>query len=43
MAAPTAGPIEPGHVAIAAFTVPEGETLFRCSIHGGTEGVIVGT
>jgi plastocyanin len=37
------GPIEPGAVATATITVPEGETAFVCSIHGGMEGVIVGT
>ncbi|MGH2679527.1 MAG: cupredoxin domain-containing protein [Actinomycetota bacterium] len=37
------GPIEPGEVATATLTVPDGDTPFRCSIHGGMEGVIVGT
>jgi plastocyanin len=36
------GPIEEGAVATATFTVPEGETTFVCSIHGGMDGVIVG-
>jgi plastocyanin len=37
------GPIEEGAVATATLTVPEGETTFVCSIHGGMDGVIVGT
>ena len=37
------GPIEEGAVATATLTVPEGETTFACSIHGGMDGVIVGT
>jgi plastocyanin len=37
------GPIEEGDVATAAFTVPEDETTFVCSIHGGMDGVIEGT
>jgi plastocyanin len=37
------GPIDEGAVATAALTVPEGETAFACSIHGGMDGVIVGT
>ena len=37
------GPLEPGDVATASLTVPEGETTFRCTIHGGMEGTIVGT
>ena len=36
------GGLEPGDVATATFTVPEGETTFRCTIHGGMEGTIVG-
>ena len=36
------GPLEPGDVVTARFTVPEGETTFRCTIHGGMEGMIVG-
>jgi plastocyanin len=36
------GPVEPGHVSTATFTVPDGETAFRCSLHGGMEGTIVG-
>jgi plastocyanin len=30
-------------VATATVTVAEGETPFRCSMHGGMEGVIVAT
>lgn len=37
------GPIEEGSVATATLTVPEGETTFVCSIHGGMIGVIAGT
>jgi plastocyanin len=37
------GPIEAGAVATATITVADGETAFVCSIHGGMEGVIVGT
>ncbi|HEX6264778.1 MAG TPA: cupredoxin domain-containing protein [Actinomycetota bacterium] len=37
------GPIEEGAVATASLTVPAGETTFACSIHGGMDGVIVGT
>lgn len=37
------GPIDEGAVATATLTVPEGETTFACSIHGGMDGVIVGT
>ncbi|MGH7540360.1 MAG: hypothetical protein ACRELC_05125, partial [Gemmatimonadota bacterium] len=37
------GPIEEGAVATATLTVPPGETMFACTIHGGMEGVIVGT
>ena len=37
------GPIGEGAVATATLTVPEGETTFACSIHGGMDGVIVGT
>jgi plastocyanin len=37
------GPIEPGKVATAAFTVRAGETTFICSIHGGMDGVFVGS
>ena len=37
------GPIEEGAVATASLTVPSGETTFACSIHGGMDGVIVGT
>jgi plastocyanin len=37
------GPIEPGKVATATVTVERGETPFRCSMHGGMDGVIVGT
>jgi plastocyanin len=37
------GPIEEGALATATLTVPEGETTFACSIHGGMDGVIVGT
>jgi plastocyanin len=37
------GPIEEGAVATATLSVPEGETTFVCSIHGGMSGVIVGT
>ena len=37
------GPIEEGAVATATFTVPQGEMGFVCSVHGGMEGVIVGT
>jgi plastocyanin len=37
------GPIEEGAAATATLTVPEGETTFACSIHGGMDGVIVGT
>ena len=36
------GPLEPGEVATARLTVPEGETTFQCTIHGGMEGTIVG-
>jgi plastocyanin len=36
------GPIDEGAVATATFTVPEGETTFVCSVHGGMDGVIVG-
>jgi plastocyanin len=36
------GGLEQGDVATATFTVPEGETTFRCTIHGGMEGTIVG-
>lgn len=37
------GPIPSGDVATATFTVPDGETPFRCTLHPGMEGVIVGT
>jgi nitrite reductase (NO-forming) len=37
------GPIDEGAIATATLTVPEGETTFACSIHGGMDGVIVGT
>jgi plastocyanin len=37
------GPIAPGDVATATFTIPEGETMFACSVHGGMDGVIVGS
>lgn len=37
------GSIEEGAVATATLTVPEGDTTFACSIHGGMNGVIVGT
>ena len=37
------GPIEESAVATATLTVPEGETTFACSIHGGMNGVIEGT
>ncbi len=37
------GPIEEGAVTTATLTVREGETTFACSIHGGMDGVIVGT
>jgi plastocyanin len=37
------GPIEPAKVVTAAFAVPEGETTFMCSIHGGMDGVVVGS
>lgn len=37
------GPIDEGAVATATLTVPQGETTFACSIHGGMDGVIVGT
>jgi plastocyanin len=37
------GPIDEGAVATATLTVPQGETAFVCSIHGGMDGVIVGT
>jgi nitrite reductase (NO-forming) len=37
------GPIDAGAVATAMLTVPEGETTFVCSIHGGMDGVMVGT
>jgi plastocyanin len=36
------GPLEPGDVATARFTVPDGQTTFRCTNHGGMEGTIVG-
>jgi plastocyanin len=36
------GPLEPGEVSTARFTVPQGATAFRCSLHGGMEGTIVG-
>jgi plastocyanin len=36
------GALEPGEVSTARFTVPEGETAFRCTIHGGMDGTIVG-
>jgi plastocyanin len=36
------GPIDPGAAATARFVVPDGETAFRCSLHGGMEGTIVG-
>jgi nitrite reductase (NO-forming) len=37
------GPIEPGDVATATFNVPDGESTFVCSIHGGMEGSITGS
>ena len=37
------GPIEEGAVTTATLTVPGGETAFSGSIHGGMDGVIVGT
>ena len=37
------GPVEPGAVATATFTIPQGKTAFTCTIHGGMDGVIVGT
>jgi nitrite reductase (NO-forming) len=37
------GPVEPGAVATATFTIPQGETTLTCTIHGGMDGVIVGT
>jgi plastocyanin len=37
------GPIEPGEVATATFTVPGGETTFVCTLHGGMEGSVTGS
>jgi plastocyanin len=37
------GPIEPGEVATATFTVPSGETTFVCTLHGGMEGSVMGS
>ena len=34
------GTIEPGEVATATFTVPQGTTEFVCTFHGGMTGVI---
>jgi plastocyanin len=36
------GGLEPGGVATATISVPKGETTFRCTVHGGMEGTIVG-
>jgi plastocyanin len=36
------GVLEPGDVATATVIVPQGETMYRCTIHGGMEGTIVG-
>jgi plastocyanin len=36
------GPLGPGDVTTARLTVPEGATAFRCTIHGGMDGTIVG-
>ncbi|MGH2636381.1 MAG: cupredoxin domain-containing protein [Actinomycetota bacterium] len=36
------GVIEPGGVMTATLTVPDGPTEFRCTIHGGMRGEIVG-
>lgn len=36
------GAMSSGDVAAATFTVPEGTTEFRCTIHGGMDGTIVG-
>lgn len=38
----SSGPMNAGEVATATFTVPEGSTEFRCTIHGGMDGTIVG-
>jgi len=34
------GTIEPGEIATARFSVPEGTTRFRCTFHSGMEGRI---
>jgi plastocyanin len=34
------GTIEPGAVATATFTVPEGSTEFKCTFHRGMAGTI---
>lgn len=36
------GSMSSGDVVTATFTVPEGSTEFRCTIHGGMDGRIVG-
>ena len=35
------GPMQPGAVMTAEFTVPEGTTTYRCTIHPGMDGEIV--
>jgi plastocyanin len=37
------GTIATGDVMTATFTVPRGSTAFRCSLHPGMDGEIVGT
>ncbi len=37
------GVIEPGGVMTATIAVPDGTSQFRCTLHGGMEGEIVGT
>jgi plastocyanin len=37
------GSIEPGEVARATFRIRNGETTFKCTIHGGMDGIIVGS
>jgi plastocyanin len=36
------GTVDPGQVVTATFVVPEGPTGFRCTLHGGMDGEIVG-
>jgi plastocyanin len=35
------GPMEPGTVMTAEFTVPDGPSTYRCTIHPGMDGEIV--